>query len=606
MQTHLFSLPDALAHALGWTLIHSFWQGIVVALSVALLLWLMRRQSALSRYWVAYSALMMQFGLVVWTFSRLYMAEKAVYTEGGVLGKNGGDSTVWWSIQIVGNQGFMSQCLDSVYTFFNQHLTSITLAWAFGFFFFSFKLLYGWWLLRGRQKRGGAPLDSDWQAKLRQVQRQVSISRPIQLVEAAWVEIPLTIGWLKPMIFFPIGIVNRLNVAEVEAILAHELAHIAGRDYLFNFLQAFVEVLLYFHPAVWWLSSVIRHERELRCDDTAIQLCGGNRLAYAKMLVTLQEQFEATNAQTPHLALAFGKRPSPLFRRIKRLFPSPNKQSGIMEKMMITGLLLCGMFLFSFAKNEVSQKENSPQNAVQSLVSPDKTLQNSTVLSQNPNFNPQNALYTEGGILGKDSVPFGDFATATILNRADNSKYGADTSAAFSVILLDNKGQQKAANVDTIVRFDPRAVGLQMPELKKDTTPKPEPAKWAKENGVWVLKSKAQIPSPVTPNPATPPDPKPGRCYAYCYNADGSDSQWREVVCDNLLSSAFVSKIVNKLKASGDLAASFSGTEITKDVRNAVVSYQKNNKLPVGNLNIETIEHMGIEMPREPPPTKKD
>jgi len=110
----------------------------------------------------------------------------------------------------------------------------------------------------------------------------------------------MTIGALKPIILFPIGAVTYLSVEQMEAILAHELAHIRRNDYFFNILHSLVEIIFYFHPAVWWLSNTIRNERENCCDDIAVSV-SGNSLSYAKALVNLQE----LHAHSPTLAMGF-------------------------------------------------------------------------------------------------------------------------------------------------------------------------------------------------------------------------------------------------------------------------------------------------------------
>ena len=98
------------------------------------------------------------------------------------------------------------------------------------------------------------------------------------------------IGWLRPTVLIPADSFARLTLRQLEALLAHEIAHIRRHDYLVNLLQTSVEALLFFHPAVWWVSSRIRAERENCCDDSAVALCGGDRLLVARALFSLEEQ----------------------------------------------------------------------------------------------------------------------------------------------------------------------------------------------------------------------------------------------------------------------------------------------------------------------------
>jgi beta-lactamase regulating signal transducer with metallopeptidase domain len=676
MQTLHFPALNALTQALAWTVIHSLWQGVLVALFAALILWVMRFRSAKARYVVAYSSLFLLLTVVILTFFTVFSTENRRYTEGSLWTQKSGDDTAWQVVQIVGNPSFIEKTWVPMQAFFSQNAALIATAWGLGFLFFGLRLAFGWHILRGRQRRGGAMLDAHWQDILRQLQRQLSIQRPIPLVEAAWAQMPLTIGWLKPMIFLPIGLVNRLNPTEVEAILAHELAHIAGRDYFFNFLQAFIEVLLYYHPAVWWLSSVIRNERELRCDDVAIQLCGGNKLAYAKMLVALQEQFEALDAPPPKLALAFGKRPSFLLRRVKRLFNSPNKQSRIMEKMMITGLLLCGMFLFSFAKNGGTRDVSfSKPTTPKSVIEPTPTKPNSVVLKpiiaplptqivaiDTPpkgadatfkTFNPEDGTTRVVTVIGQTQAEF-DNRPKPIVYTVYASEFRKNDKEWYTV---NRKRSDKGVSIDTInwgksngkvdviegewnksstllTENDPSLKALE-DELVKDGLIKnrqqyqfglTQDKLFIDAN--FIEKSYAEkyrqlyrkLYAPTfdgegkysfglnkrdttTRNGAltsgrgdSPKNPKEGSCYAKCKLPNGDFEEWREVICQHKITKEVIKTVISKLKADGCLDNSVESDEITKEIRAGVETFQKKYKLPVGNLNLETMDYLGIKL----------
>src|ERR1700677_2488212 len=111
----------------------------------------------------------------------------------------------------------------------------------------------------------------------------------------------------------PGGALAGLPVDQVEALLAHELAHIWRNDYLVNLLQSVAEAVLFYHPAVWWVSEQIRAERELCCDDLAVAACGGDVLTYARALAGV-ESFRPAHTDTV-LAANGGS----LVSRIRRL-----------------------------------------------------------------------------------------------------------------------------------------------------------------------------------------------------------------------------------------------------------------------------------------------
>jgi len=134
----------------------------------------------------------------------------------------------------------------------------------------------------------------------------------VELAGSAVAGVPAVIGWLRPVILVPAGALLHLSPEELEAVIAHELAHVRRRDYLVNLLQSAIEILMFYHPAVWWIGRRIRAEREHCCDDMAVAACG-NRLVYARALAALEE---LRAGQTRFAMAATG---GPLLGRIRRL-----------------------------------------------------------------------------------------------------------------------------------------------------------------------------------------------------------------------------------------------------------------------------------------------
>ena len=122
----------------------------------------------------------------------------------------------------------------------------------------------------------------------RRLAQALRIRGAIRLLESAAVEVPTVIGWLRPVVLIPVATLSGLSTEQMEMVLAHELAHIRRHDFFVNLMQAVVETLLFYHPAVWWISGRIRVEREHCCDDVAVAVCG-NPLLYARALTRLEE-----------------------------------------------------------------------------------------------------------------------------------------------------------------------------------------------------------------------------------------------------------------------------------------------------------------------------
>ena len=127
---------------------------------------------------------------------------------------------------------------------------------------------------------------------------------------------PTVVGWLRPAILLPIAALASLSPAQVEAILAHELAHIRRHDYAVNVLQTIAETLLFYHPSVWWLSRRIRAEREHCCDDIAVALCG-DAVGYAQALAELETW------RTVSATMAMAATGGTLLDRVRRILQVP-------------------------------------------------------------------------------------------------------------------------------------------------------------------------------------------------------------------------------------------------------------------------------------------
>lgn len=323
------NLSDTLVRALGWALAHSLWQGVCLALM--LLVILPRLRTARQRYRLAYGTLMAIFAAAMATFCWVFEPAGTAPTTGIKALESGPFFTAPQQTTVNSFWETMTDWLES-------HHVVIVLLWLLGFVFFLFRLGAGLWQVHKLQTQYVEPVDAIWQHRIQVLSHRLGIRKAIALCESALIRSPMAIGWLKPVILLPIGLINRLSPAEVEAILAHELAHIARRDWIFNLLQAFVEALFYYHPAVWWVSAIVRSERENCCDDTALAATG-NPLVLAKALVQVQE----LAAPAPMFALGIGgssRRKPLLLERIRRILNQPQQKSQVMEKLTATAILL--------------------------------------------------------------------------------------------------------------------------------------------------------------------------------------------------------------------------------------------------------------------------
>ncbi len=195
------------------------------------------------------------------------------------------------------------------------------------------RIFIGWLAALRLRRRGVCAAPEVWQSRLDKLAVRLKLSRPVVLLESCLADVPVVIGWFRPVILAPLGVLAGLSESQVEAILVHELAHIRRYDYAVNLLQGFVEGLLFYHPAVWWISRLVRAERENCCDDVVIAHCPDAR-AYAAALATLEQNRPIAGEAV--LAATGGN----LMKRIHRLLQEPQRADHAVAPALAVGLLL--------------------------------------------------------------------------------------------------------------------------------------------------------------------------------------------------------------------------------------------------------------------------
>jgi GWxTD domain-containing protein len=193
-------------------------------------------------------------------------------------------------------------------------------------------------------------------ARMRRLARRIGEFHAVALLESALTEVPVVIGVLRPAILVPLGMLSGLPPSQVEAILLHELAHIRRFDYLVNLVQTAVESLLFYHPAVWWVSHVIRDEREKCCDDAVVASQSDAR-EYAAALLSLEQW----RGREPALAATGGD----LVRRIRRILNQPEDRQGAGAVAVAMALLLG-----AFCAGAIAQQSQSSVDDHKQLVTP--------------------------------------------------------------------------------------------------------------------------------------------------------------------------------------------------------------------------------------------
>jgi beta-lactamase regulating signal transducer with metallopeptidase domain len=352
---------------IGWVLVHSLWQFAVVALLAIVLRRALQRFSATIRYGALLAAMsaMVIVPVATWFSSwsadapevgtklglaqtpenvspshdgndpmareRLYASssvERATQPHASPLrsGHATGALISWWS---------------TVKTRVHPWLAQIVLVWLAGVMVVAVRPMLSWHTVRRLKRAGVSPVAGVVQSVLQRTAARLRLTRAVQVLESTLVHTPVVLGYFRPVILLPMCLLTDLPGAQLESILAHELAHIRRHDYLVNLLQAVVETLFFYHPAVWWLSRQIRNERENCCDDVAMATVG-NRADYGRALLAIEE------LRARSTALSVAARGGSLLARIRRIAGHESAPS-FAASGSILGLVLASIVIFGAA-----------------------------------------------------------------------------------------------------------------------------------------------------------------------------------------------------------------------------------------------------------------
>src|SRR6266700_3851312 len=295
--------PEVL-RTLGWTLLHFLWQGAGLAALFAVAAAVCRRASV--RYAVAVSALVLMMISPVVTFTWLHETNPA--------GQTGAQGASTWAGTSTQNATALSGSRAPVAASRTEQpmaMLWLVEAWFLGVLLLSLRTAGGLLLIERMRRKEIKPVGAELYERCLALQRRMGLDRVIRYCECHRLDAPAVLGWFRPVVLLPVRALTGLTEEQIEAVIAHELAHIRRFDCFVNLFQIAAETLLFYHPAVWWVSQRIRAERENCCDDEAISICG-DAVNYARAL-TLMEEWRTA----PALMMAANR--SPLAERVVRL-----------------------------------------------------------------------------------------------------------------------------------------------------------------------------------------------------------------------------------------------------------------------------------------------
>lgn len=452
MSTDFFS---RLAEALGWTLVHSLWQFTVIAVFFGLAIRVLRHHSPQSRYIAGCASMLLMVTAVLVTYATVESRDHTAYIEVSNHAIDGG--TVFPSLQ--SDQGathregstrpdeetdqateftddapqtaflvdFAAVAAEqpeppsvapgqgsSVDTFRRAvrglvepwviHLASL---WLIGIVVVAVRPVMGWRGARRLRRSGSIPVTREVRELATELCVQIGVRRFVSIVESTLVDVPTVIGEVRPLVLLPASAVTGLSITQLEAVIAHELAHVRRHDYLFNALQTVAETFFFYHPALWWVSHQMRIDREDCCDDIALQVTG-DRTAYAKMLVkleTMRRESEPAILVADHAMSAGG---GSLLSRVQRILqkPTPRHGSGsfvLGSLLMLAAAITVVSLALPTPRYAIAQDGEDLPPAEETVTEPDEPGKTQAPLEMRILVNPE-GTEREPFITGEDLV----------------------------------------------------------------------------------------------------------------------------------------------------------------------------------------------------------
>ena len=357
MTTLALGISPELLQALGWTLLHFVWQGAAFAALFAVANTVCRQPTA--RYALAVITLVLMMAAPVVTFTELTQKRDPAVKYGA----HGVFASAAKPVQGVSVAALPSAPPPEIPA--SQPVVILFVeAWFLGVVLLSLRTAGGLFLIERMRRKEIRPVGRELYLKCIALQLKMGFERIIRYCECDRVDAPAAFGWIRPVVLLPVRALSGLTEDQIEALIAHELAHIRRLDCFVNLFQIGVETLLFYHPAVWWVSQRIRIEREHCCDDEAVALCG-DAVIYARALTQMEEWRTA-----PSLMMAANR--SPLSQRVVRLLglDGPTAKFRVagmaVGVVCLAGAMLAGNAFLGVAHAALGSKPSANQAQMQS------------------------------------------------------------------------------------------------------------------------------------------------------------------------------------------------------------------------------------------------
>ena len=495
-------LPENWLHALGATLFHSLWLGVMLALLAGLVMFTTRKASAAMRYNLLTICLALFVVAIFFTFYKELQKPIGSIAEQVVINLPSGatDQPVIANVQYDMYSG-----LNKMLSLWNAYAYQIVLIWFLIICGKSVQLVVGLNGVYHLRKHKTYAAGKQWDEKLAILAEKLGLSQSVKIMQSGIAQAPMVVGHFKPLILIPLGLLTGLSNAEVEAILSHELAHIKRKDYLVNLLQSFIEIVFFFNPAVLWVSQLIKTEREHCCDDLAIA-CVSDRKNYVQALIFCQE----FKQRAPAYVMAITGKKGSLLHRASRMLFNTNSTLNKMEKTILTialvSVVVCSAAFKSVgnAKTVTRKKISTSIQVLQDTAKKAKPVEGKSADQLEKEINSKMDRQLKQLNEKRKSSETDEDVKARI---ADQQARKNDAGKAVADARM-RKEDAKARIADEKLRIADEQFAKEDAELaKEDAKWAKEDAKWAKEDAKWTQDDKEGRRNrvPRAPRPPRPP-----------------------------------------------------------------------------------------------------
>ena len=362
--------PHPLFDIIGSALLHFVWQGTLIAITLAVLLAFTKKAAPNFRYLISWLALVLMVGVPAYTIvsgirsvsgiefrvSGSYEVQGSTFNVQG-LGEGEGSTVNGQGLEDVDEVAGLvgigeSPAEESVWGMIAWVRPYVVLFWLVGVLGMMGRLFVGCWWTHRLRGQWSVPVEGEMKEVFDRLIERAGIRREVLLRKTSEITEAVLIGWVKPAVLLPVSVVSEMSIQHIEAIIAHELAHVKRFDAFFAGVQAVIETLLFYHPAVWWVSRQVRIEREHCCDDLAVRILN-DKILYARAL------FELENQRSGFGRFALSVQDGSLLARIRRIASMPEEKKKpytvrpVMSSMIVIGLIGFSLVLGSCADFQV-------------------------------------------------------------------------------------------------------------------------------------------------------------------------------------------------------------------------------------------------------------